>query len=362
MEPTPDSPARMAKRKNDHIEICLHQDVESRARTFDDVELIPEALPECDLADISTKAVFLGREFALPLLITGMTGGVQQGMFINRVLVRAAARSGIPMGLGSQKMMIVDTRFTELFDVKAVAPEAFVLGNIGLAARNYGVSLAQIERVIIDLKLDAFAFHLNALQEAIQPEGETNFSNLLRYLDEAVKRLPVPVLVKEVGSGLSGSTARRLAETGVQAIDVGGKSGTSWGLIEGKRGTQQDDRLGELFRNWGLSTLDSLLATKSALGFLDAHPKGVPALVATGGIRNGLQVAKAIGLGAQMAGVGLPFFRAVMRGQGDEEFALQELLDEVLFFERSLRIAMFASGARELHDLPARIVRSTCGE
>lgn len=368
-----DTPERMAKRKNDHIEICLHQDVESSGLTFDALRFRPEALPDFDLAEVDSSAEFLGERFSLPLLITGMTGGVDRGEFINRVLAQAASEIGIPMGLGSQKMMLANPGFKRLFDVRKVAPRAFLIGNLGLGCFNTGVKIDDVRRMVDDMGLNAMAFHLNALQESIQPEGETNFTGLLNHLEVACKTLGVPVMVKEVGSGVSADTALRLARAGVHALDVGGNTGTSWGFIEGQRGTEMDRRLGELFRNWGLSTPESLVEVLSVLrtqkSATDASagrrtpssPRGeretiYPQVVATGGIRNGMHVAKAVAVGATMAGVGLPLLRCVLSGGDDEELAFNSVMTELEFFSRGLKIAQFVTGSKNLYELPAALM------
>lgn len=255
-----DTPELMEIRKEEHITICKTKNVESKSIRFNSVHLQPEALPEMDFGEVSTRASFLGHDFSLPIFITGMTGGVKNGQEINEILAVLAQEFNIPMGLGSQKMLLADSKFTPLFNTKKVAPKAFIIGNIGAVSLNYGVTTADIAKKFVnDLELNAFALHLNALQECIQPEGERNFKDLLKKIEHLVKELPVPVIVKEVGSGISGSTLKKLMEVGVQAVDVGGNGGTSWSAIEGFRNKQSHgQRLGELFRDWGLSTEESL--------------------------------------------------------------------------------------------------------
>lgn len=347
-----DTPEQMASRKNDHIRICAESDVESTPSLplFSAYELRSTALPECALCDISTQSEFLGQRFSLPLLITGMTGGVEKGEVINEVLSEAASRMRIPMGLGSQKIMLQRKESRKMFDVKARHPKLFVMGNIGASSLNYGVTLSDLQNLVDDLKLDAFALHLNPLQECIQPEGETNFSNLLRNIEKTVRALEVPVLVKEVGMGLDSESMRRLLECGVRAIDVGGLGGTNWSAIEGRRGNLETQRLGELFRHFGVRTDVALVRGAE----MKKQTRSNVELVATGGVRDGLQVAKAVALGASMAGVGLPLLRAVLGGRTKEE-SLENVLREISFFEKSLRIAMLCSGARVLADLKDRI-------
>jgi isopentenyl-diphosphate delta-isomerase len=349
-----DTPLRAAGRKQDHIEICARAAVESTARGGSEFFLAPEALPDFSPESIQTSQKFLGQSFELPFLITGMTGGVQEGQRINEILAQAAERWRIPMGLGSQKLMIKDPSYKKLFHVRTVAPRAFVIGNIGLVSFNYGVSVDDVRRMVEELELNACAVHLNALQEQIQPEGERNFSNLWHVLETLVRTLPVPVVVKEVGSGMSAETCRRLFETGVHAVDVGGHGGTSWSVIEGLRGDTVTRRLGELFRNWGLSTAEAVQECVPVARAFGSVPER--SIVATGGIRDGMQAAQMVALGARVCGVGLPLFRAVVNppeGMKSEEALEQELQ----FFARSLRIAMFCSGARRLEDLAARLRR-----
>jgi isopentenyl-diphosphate delta-isomerase len=349
-----DTPLRAAGRKQDHIEICARASVESTAQRDAHFYLAPDALPDFSPDSIETSQTFLGQKFALPLLITGMTGGVQEGQRVNEVLAQAAQRWGIPIGLGSQKLMIKEPSYKKLFDVRQAAPRAFVIGNIGLVSFNYGVSVDDVRRMVDELELNACAVHLNVLQEQIQPEGERNFANLLPILESLVRLLPVPVLVKEVGSGIGPETCRRLFETGVQSVDVGGHGGTSWSVIEGLRGDTVTRRLGELFRNWGLSTAESVQECVPVARAFGSSPER--SIVATGGIRDGLRVALMLALGARMCGVGLPLFRAVVNppeGLKSEEALEQELQ----FLARSLRIAMYCSGARRLEDLSVRLRR-----
>lgn len=357
-----ETPEQAARRKNDHIRICTEAQVEGSNplgnRAFSRVQFVPEALPEMSLEDVDTTVGFLGRTFAMPLLITGMTGGVERGQEINETLALAAQQFNIPMGLGSQKVMVGRPDFQSLFDVRKCCPGVFLIGNLGAMSFNYGLTLDDVKRLAGSLALDAFAFHLNALQETIQPEGERDFSDLLRPLERAVRELPIPVMVKEVGSGLSVATFRRLLDIGVKVVDVGGRGGTSWSAIEGLRGDDDTRRLGELFRDWGLSTESSL---KECARENRRHGSPVE-IVATGGIRDGLQVAKAVALGAQMAGVGLPLFKAAVGGspvtQGSSNQStggFEAVCRELAFFKRSLEISMFCSGARRLSDLSTRI-------
>jgi isopentenyl-diphosphate Delta-isomerase len=347
-----DNPKLMENRKNDHIRICQTKNVEGNTELFSKINLLPEALPEFDLSEVDMRQSFFGQTFNLPILITGMTGGVDKGQEINEALALAAQNFNIPMGLGSQKMMLKEPKYKKLFDVRKVAPKLFVIGNIGAVSLNYGVGLDDIKRLVDDLELGAFAIHLNALQECIQPEGERNFLNLLSKIEFIAKNLPIPLLIKEVGSGVSSSTFQKLVAAGVSGIDVGGKGGTSWGYIEGLRSNKEGARLGELFRDWGIPTDESIIACSRLKKDLQYN---IP-LVATGGIRNGLHVAKAVAVGATMAGVGLPLFRAAVSPLKGET-PLDSVERELAFFHKSLSIAMFCSGAQKLSELSSRVVR-----
>ena len=347
-----DTPELAAGRKQDHIDICRSRDVESVTSVWEKYCLEPEALPDFSPDEISTNQDFLGQTFSLPFLITGMTGGVRDGQRINEVLAAAAEKFNIPMGLGSQKLMLKDNAYRELFDVRRKSPRVFLIGNIGAVSFNYGITTDQIASLVDSLELNAFAVHLNLLQELIQPEGERNFSRLLPYIETLVQQLPVPVVVKEVGSGMSAATCQRLFDVGVAAVDVGGRGGTSWSVIEGMRGRHSTARLGELFRNWGYSTLQSVQECSRLMA--NTLKSDRPALIGTGGVRNGLQAALLIGSGADMCGVGLPLFRAVTSPREGLE-PVAALDEELEFFSRSLKIAMYCSGSRELKDLRARL-------
>ena len=346
-----DDPEKMSERKNDHINICKTKNVESNKESHISIRLKPSPLPENDFSNVDTKQVFLNEVFSLPILITGMTGGVEKGEKINEILGCIASEFNIPMGLGSQKMMILNPEFERLFDVKKKYPKVFLIGNIGAVSFNYGITPDMICKVIDKFKLNAFALHLNALQECIQPEGERNFSGLLCKIQEFVRISPVPVIVKEVGSGMTSEACKSLISIGVQVIDVGGKGGTSWSAIEGLRSQESVKRLGELFRNWGFTTLESVLECRKAC--LSHQDKSME-IIATGGIRSGLDVAKMIASGATMAGVGLPLFKAATSSEL-KEVAFDAVFKELLYFKHSLEIAMFCSGVFCVKDLPRTI-------
>ncbi len=327
-------------RKNQHIAICADQDVETSDRYtgFSDYHFLPQALPELNLQDVQTKTSFLGREFAAPMLITGMTGGIERGAEINRRLALAAQNAGIPMGVGSQRIALDDPNLAAIFAVKQYAPKVFLIGNIGAAQLVNGLSIADCQRALDMIDADALAVHVNVLQESVQVEGDHQFHGLLKKLATLKRNLAVPMIVKEVGGGIDPVTAKRLDEIGIDAIDTGGRGGTSWGFIEGKRSNSRlTQHAADTFRDWGIPTAYALRAL---------HQQSTKAaLIATGGIRSGLDIAKAIALGASMTGIGLPLFRAALL---EVEHAVDDLLATYL---HELKITMLCTGAKTLTDL-----------
>lgn len=332
-------------RKDQHIEICRSQDVEASDRFtgFQDLSFIPETLPLVDGHHLNTGVNFLGRQFSLPLLITGMTGGIRKGADINRRLAKVAQAFNIPMGVGSQRIALENPDYASIFQVKDTAPEVYLIGNIGIAQLSGPEALDRCQRAVDMIRADALALHFNLVQEYIQVEGDRHFAGILKNIETICKKLSVPVIAKEVGSGISPDSARRLYELGVKAIDIGGAGGTSWARIEGLRSSSDlVARLGQTFRNWGIPTAYSLAAVKEALPDLP--------LIATGGIRDGLTAAKAVGLGASFTGIGLPLLRAALT----DDVAPFAVMDE---FKRGLELTMVASGCRSLPDLKSRLVR-----
>jgi isopentenyl-diphosphate delta-isomerase len=334
-------------RKGQHIAICESMDVEASDRYtgFSDLTLVPQALPELAWHELDTRTSLLGRTFPLPILITGMTGGLARGAAINRRLARAAAAFGIPMGVGSQRVALENPEHADVFAVKRDCPGIFLIANIGIAQLRAGDAVDACERAVEMIDADALAIHVNVLQEVIQVEGDRDFRGLIDRVAAVTRRLPVPVLVKEVGGGIDPTTAARFVEAGVKAVDCGGKGGTSWSLIEGMRAQSPVTRaVAETFRDWGIPTAVAVATLRRSLPGLD--------LIATGGIRDGLSVAKAAALGARAAGVGLPMLRATLASLasgGDEpEEALETLA-------QGLRTAMLCSGARTLADLRQRL-------
>jgi isopentenyl-diphosphate delta-isomerase len=325
-------------RKSDHIRINLQEDVEFKhiSTGFERYRFVHCALPELDLEDVDTATTLLGKRLAAPLLISSMTGGTPEARTINQCLAEAAQAAGIGMGLGSQRAAIEDPALEDTFRVRHVAPDILLLANLGAVQLNYGYGPEHCRRAVEMVEADALILHLNPLQEALQPEGETRFAGLLLKIEAVCRALEVPVVVKEVGWGMSEQVARQLAGAGVAAIDVAGSGGSSWSQVEMHRATTEHQRqVAAAFADWGIPTADSLLLAR----------RGAPALpvIASGGIRDGIQIAKAVALGATACGVAGPFLRAASQPTA----AVTELIAVLV---AQLRAAMFAAGAA---DVPA---------
>jgi isopentenyl-diphosphate delta-isomerase len=326
-------------RKADHIRICLDEDVQFRQTThgLDRFRFTHCCLPELNPDDIDLTTSFLGKSLGAPLLISAMTGGTEQAKIINYRLAEVAQHYRIAMGVGSQRVAVENPQVISTFDVRAIAPNILLFANLGAVQLNYGYGLDECQRVIDWLRADALVLHLNPLQECVQTQGDTNFRGLLAKISNLCQRLPVPVIAKEVGNGISARMAQRLIEAGVSAIDVAGAGGTSWARVESERANDaKQRRLGATFANWGLPTAECVQTIR-------AIAPEIP-LIASGGVRNGLDAAKAIALGADLTGMAFPFLQAASESQA----ALYELL-EVLRAE--LITVLFCTGSATLDAL-----------
>jgi isopentenyl-diphosphate delta-isomerase len=318
------------QRKADHLRLSAQGDVDAlMGAGWDDIRLVHEALPELDRCDVRLETPFLGKRLRAPLLIAGMTGGHRTAHEVNAVLARAAERHGLAMGVGSQRAALrrADLAYTYTV-VREQAPSAFVVANIGapqLIAQGEtpALSMDEVQAAIDMLHADALAVHLNFLQESVQPEGERYAAGCASAIGSVVSQVVVPVVAKETGAGLSRSTALRLARLGVRALDVGGVGGTSFAAVEGLRASAQGDarseRLGEVLRDWGIPTPVSVVG---------AAATELP-LVATGGIRSGLDAAKALALGATLVGVARPLLQAALGGDAAVDTWISQFLDEL---------------------------------
>ena len=325
-------------RKADHIRINLEADVQSSLQAgFDRVRFVHEAVPEIDFNQIDTSIDFLGNTLRSPLLISSMTGGSPESEKINRNLASAAQSQQIAMGVGSMRAMLEDPDQTRTFAVRELAPDIPLLANIGAVQLNYGVSIEDCKRAVAMIQADALILHFNPLQEALQPEGDSNFSGLLTKIEGLSEQIEVPLIAKEVGWGISAKTASRLVNAGISIIDVAGAGGTSWSQVERYRMENDEDEFSaSLFRDWGLTTAESLMQ-------IHARLPEVP-LIASGGIRTGLDIAKSIALGASIGGMAGPFLKAAVQDVDQVERLIKRVTKELL-------LAMFATGSPDLHAL-----------
>lgn len=327
-----------SERKRDHLRIVLNEDVNAKGvgTGFAHYRLPHRALPELDLAEIDTSLTLWGKRLRAPLLISSMTGGAGEAQTINLHLAEAAEALGVAMGVGSQRAALLREELAQTYQVRKHAPTALLLANIGAVQLNYGFGIAECQRAVDMIEADALILHLNALQEAVQPEGDTNFKGLLRKIEQVCKALAVPVIAKEVGNGIGVEDARRLLEAGVSAIDVAGAGGTSWSEVESYR--QRDPRrqhVAALFAHWGIPTTEAIQSIRRLFPHV--------VLVGSGGVRNGIDVAKCIALGADLVGSAAPHL-ATAAGHGGADAVAEGLQS----FIDTLRIAMFCSGAGTL--------------
>ncbi|MGB3692456.1 MAG: type 2 isopentenyl-diphosphate Delta-isomerase [Spirulinaceae cyanobacterium] len=326
-------------RKADHLRICLEEDVQFRRLTngLESYRFMHACLPELDRKDIKLQTSFLGKNLGAPILISSMTGGTEQAKTINHRLAEVAQEYKLAMGVGSQRIAVEKPEVRHTFAVRSVAPDILLLANLGAVQLNYTYGIKQCLQVVELLEADALILHLNPLQECIQSNGDTNFCGLLDKIEILCRRMPVPVIAKEVGNGISAPMAQQLINIGVSAIDVAGAGGTSWAKVESERAENAlQRRLGQTFADWGLPTAECLVDIRS----LFHH---VP-LIASGGLRNGLEVAKAIALGADLAGLAWPFLQAAT----DSPEALQELVNLLM---AEITTVLFCTGNANVADL-----------
>lgn len=328
-----------SQRKREHLDIVLNGNLE-----FDEVRpgldeywFVHQALPEIDLASVDLSTHLFGKTLDVPLFISSMVGGIEPARRINRNLARAAQAVGVAMGVGSQRCAIEDRSAASTYQVRDVAPDILLFANLGAVQLNHGYGVSECRRAVEMIGADGLMLHLNPLHEALQHDGNTNFAELLPKIANVCRELTVPVVIKEVGHGISVDTARSLAGAGVAGIDVAGAGGTAWSEVERQRVTTDGGhRLASTFASWGIPTVDSILMSR----------RGAPdlTLIASGGIRTGLDVAKAIALGADAAGIAAPLLRAA----NDSAEAVIGLLQQVI---QELKVAMFCIGAANIEAL-----------
>lgn len=326
-------------RKADHLRICLDEDVQFHTSTngLEKYRFTHNCLPELNYSELDITTNFLGKSLGVPLLISSMTGGTQQAKIINCRLAEVAQHYKLSMGVGSQRVAVENPQVKDTFAVRSLAPDILLFANLGAVQLNYNYGIDQCLRVVDLLEADALILHLNPLQECIQPKGDTNFRGLLDKIEIICSKMPVPVIVKEVGNGISATMAEKLLNVGVTAIDVAGAGGTSWAKVESERALNPlQRRLGKTFAEWGLPTAECITSIR-------AIAPTVP-LIASGGLRNGLDMAKAIALGADMCGLAWPFLQAAAESTDSIDALVQVLIAEI-------STAMFCSGNATLSQL-----------
>jgi isopentenyl-diphosphate delta-isomerase len=327
---------KTGKRKAEHIKICLEKKAQAKKATagFEDIQLVHRALPEVDKLKIRLSTTFLGKKFLAPLIVGAMTGGTEEAIQINASIAEAVEKLGLGMGVGSQRAAIEDQKLEKTYAVaRKKAPSAFLIANIGGVQLVHGYGLKEVKKVVEMIDADAVAVHLNALQEAVQPEGQTNFKGVLAKIGEIAGELGVPVIVKETGCGIAAEDAKALESAGVKAIDVGGVGGTSFAAVEYYRST--NNSLGEVFWDWGIPTAVSLIEAVQTVK--------IPVVV-SGGVRSGLDVAKSLALNASLASISQPVLEVAVKGAVETEELLSCLIEE-------LRNVMFLVGAENLEGL-----------
>ncbi len=330
------------QRKLEHVRINLEEDVQARSITtfLEDIHLIHNPFPELNFDEIDLSTTFFGKKISLPIVCSGMTGGHKEVKGINETLARVAEKYNYPMGVGSQRAAIEDPTVEDTFSiVRDVAPNTFIIANLGAPQFNKGYGIDEVLRAVEMIHADAIAIHTNPLQEVVQPEGDRNFKNLLDKIEainhELLKKR-IPLIAKEVGSGFSKESAAELNRRGIQGIDIQGVGGTSWAAVEGLRfPNPRSKTLAEIFRDWGIPTAISTIEVKQVFN---------GTIIASGGVRNGLEVAKLIALGADVVGMASPFLKAAVQGTSVLENYVKIMAEEI-------KLACFLTGAKTIDDL-----------
>jgi len=323
---------KVMQRKKSHFDICLSKNVQmGDVPGFDFLDFVHCALPELNLTEVSTDYIFLHRKLTIPLLISAMTGGHEAGREVNRTLASAAQEFGVAFCVGSQHAALENPKLVSTYQVRDVAENVFLFANLSASQLTEGEEVEEAEKAVEMIDADGLFLHLNPLQEAIQPEGKPKYKGVLEKIRKVCRELKVPVLVKETGCGISKEVGREIEKAGAAGIDVAGAGGTSWALVESYRGGKH----GELFKNWGIPTPVCVAEL--------AREVKIP-VIAGGGIRSGLDAAKALALGASAVSVALPLLHAARKGK-------RAVLDYLKNFQEELRLAMFLTGCARVEEL-----------
>jgi isopentenyl-diphosphate delta-isomerase len=326
-------------RKADHIRINLEKDVQFPRLTtgLEHYRFVHQALPEINLSDVDTSLHLFGKKLSAPIIISSMTGGTEVAYRINQHLAEAAQANNIAMGLGSQRAAVERPELAYTYQVRDVAPDILLFANLGAVQLNYGYGPDQYQRAVDMVEADALILHFNVLQEAVQPEGDTNFAGLLAKVEAVCRAVHVPVIAKEVGWGFSEKNARDLANAGVAAIDVAGSGGTSWTEVEYHRAPNAfHARVAASFADWGIPTAEAIQYA--------VHGASGKTIIASGGLRDGIDIAKCIALGAVAGGMAGPFLKAADQSVEAADQLIRELSAQI-------RIAMLCSGASTVAQL-----------
>jgi len=320
----------------------LDQNIQARKVTtgFEDICFIHRALPEIEKQEIDLSTTVLSHKFSAPLIVGAITGGTQEATRINAIIAEAVEELGLGMGVGSQRVAIEDKRLEKTFAIaRKKAPTAFLIANIGGVQLVNGYGIKEVKKAVEMIEADAIAIHLNALQEAVQPEGQTNFKGVLEKISELAKELDKPIIAKETGAGIAAEEAKKLEAAGVKGIDVSGTGGTSFSAVEyyraKKHGNNFQRMLGDVLWDWGISTATSVAEASQTVNI---------SVIASGGIRDGVDVAKALALGASLASLSQPVLQVAVKGLKETENMLSLLIEE-------LKSAMFLVGAESVEHL-----------
>jgi isopentenyl-diphosphate Delta-isomerase len=328
----------ISSRKTDHIRINLEEDVQSRISTgLEHYRFLHRALPEINLEDIDISLTMFGKRLRAPLLISSMTGGSPEAQKINQTLAQAAQEAQIAIGVGSMRAALEHPELAPSFQIRHLAPDVLLFANLGAIQLNYGYGIKECLRAVEMIEADALILHFNALQEAVQPEGDTRFAGLLAKVESICRTMPVPVIAKEVGWGFSERDVINLANAGVSAIDVAGAGGTSWSQVEAHRSPDEDHRkLASAFISWGIPTAEAIKIARTTAPQL--------ILFASGGLRSGIDIAKCIALGADLGGMAAPFLKAATE-------SLEKTIKTIEITQQEIKISMFAAGIADMSQL-----------